>query len=152
MGGFTKNMIINDLHRKESVKKYNVLIFLVILFSCIASSSVIGLLIWKKRFSSLKAQTIINKTPELDLLKNLSLTSLDVLRHLDNDPMEIKADKITIYNEIGVGEFGLVKRGVVMTDTGLKLDVAIKMLKSNFCKSFFCIFIMMINIFYFKII
>ena len=111
------------------------------MFGCVAI--VLGLFAWRKSVSrlndvkqqqilelQLKVQTNINKTAELDLIKNVSLKSLDVLRHLVDDPMEIPQDKVTIYNEIGVGEFGLVKRGVVtLSPNGLKLDVAVKMLK-----------------------
>lgn len=135
-------MIIIDLDRQNSHNQQSrFFILLFILFGCVAI--VLGLFAWRKSVSrlndvkqqqilelQLKVQTNINKTAELDLIKNVSLKSLDVLRHLVDDPMEIPQDKVTIYNEIGVGEFGLVKRGVVtLSPNGLKLDVAVKMLK-----------------------
>lgn len=72
---------------------------------------------------------------DLDLIKSITNRSiLETIEELTKDEeMEIDRDNIKILQnvkDLGEGEFGYVKKGIVVKD-GMKLEVAVKMLKGS---------------------
>ena len=144
-GGETKNYISKDLDKKYQPNNNYSDFYFNILLGCIAIVLTGVCLICVLYFSSIrklkdqqvlemqqKSQETQNKTVEFDLIKDTLQNSFDVLRHLSDDPMEIDQKNITIYNVIGIGEFGLVKKGILRNHDGGEINVAVKMLKCEY--------------------
>lgn len=70
---------------------------------------------------------------DLDLIKTISnrltLEAIDDLRR--DEKMEVERENITLLETLGEGAFGVVKKAILVKN-GQKLQVAVKMLKSEF--------------------
>lgn len=55
----------------------------------------------------------------------------------NNDEMEVDSQNVRLYDVLGEGAFGVVRRGLILP---LGQDVAVKMLKGLFIERFFFLF------------
>lgn len=131
IGNFTKLTSITTRFDDRIVqrKKFN-FIYLIIGFGTLSFLAICMSILSYSRM--MKKQRGCDNM-DLDLIKSITNRSiLETVEELTKDEhMEIDRDNIKILEDLGEGAFGYVKRGIVVKDD-MKMEVAVKMLKSEF--------------------
>ncbi|XP_055325409.1 tyrosine-protein kinase receptor torso-like isoform X2 [Sitodiplosis mosellana] len=120
-GGYTTNPIIEfSLKRQDKHKGNHTVVAMCILlpFAVLSSLSIIFLVIQNRRSRLRHKKELFSK--DMHLLK--------LIQTYKKDEMEIKASNVDLFEVLGEGEFGIVRRGLLKPANRV---IAVKMLKEN---------------------